>query len=155
VFPESAVKTTYWPFKSEEQWKLAMWALFPTPLPRPRAERAIVAKYAVWAKPEFCFESWGQFQRLVQQVEAKGGEWRRKVLPRNDKDPLWYPEAINFYARNSLEILKELVADVKVAEHMKWAPEKVYNSKGERLYSELWTGDWWWRKQVVISRIHH
>lgn len=33
VFPESAVKTTYWPFKSEEQWKLAMWALFPTPLP--------------------------------------------------------------------------------------------------------------------------
>jgi hypothetical protein len=31
------------------------------------------------------------------------------------------------------------MGDIKVVEHMKWAPEKVYNSKGERLYSELWT----------------
>ena len=145
----SEAEKTYWPFKNKDQWQLALWALFPTPISRPRAERAIVAKFAVWAKPESCFESWGEFRRLIQNVEEKGGKWHRKVLHRVDKDPSWYPVQVRFWERNSLDILKELVGDIKVAEHMKWAPEKVYNSKGERLYSELWTGDWWWRKQVL------
>jgi len=148
----SEYEKTYWPFKNKDQWHLALWALFPTPISRPRAERAIVAKFAVWAKPESCFESWGEFQRLIQNVEEKGGKWHRKVLQRVDRDPSWYPTEIRFWERNSLDILKELVADIKVAEHMKWAPEKVYNSKGERLYSELWTGDWWWRKQVPSAK---
>jgi hypothetical protein len=34
---------------------------------------------------------------------------------------------------------------------MKWAPEKCFNSKGERVFSELWSGDWWWRMQVYLS----
>lgn len=148
----SETERQYWPFKNTDQWKLAMWALFPTPLPKPRAELAIVAKHAVWAKPDSCFESWGAFQRLVQQVEAKGGEWRRYVIHRGDQDPMWYPVQIRFWARDSLELLKELVGDVKVVENMKWAPEKVYNSKGDRLYSELWTGDWWWKMQVLIDQ---
>jgi hypothetical protein len=151
---ESSVsEKTYWPFKNKDQWQLALWALFPTPISRPRAERAIVAKFAVWAKPGSCFESWGEFQRLIQNVEEKGGKWHRKVLHRVDRDPSWYPVQVRFWERNSLDILKELVADIKVAEHMKWAPEKVYNSKGERLYSELWTGDWWWRKQVSLTNV--
>jgi hypothetical protein len=147
----SSTERQYWPFKNRDQWKLAMWALFPTPLPKPRAELAIVAKHAVWAKPESCFESWGAFQRQVQQVEAKGGEWKRYIINRSDQDPTWYPVQIRFWARDSLEILKELVGDVKVAENMKWAPEKVYNSEGKRLYSELWTGDWWWKMQVLVD----
>jgi len=150
----SESETTYWPFKNKEQWQLALWALFPTPISRPLAERAIVAKFAVWAKPESCFESWGEFQRLVHSVEEKGGKWHCKVLHRVEKDPPWYPVEVRFWERNSLDILKELVVDIKVqAEHMKWAPEKVYNSKVERLYSEIWTRDWWWRKQVPFNNI--
>ena len=110
----SGLEKTYWPFKNKDQWQLALWALFPTPISRPRAERAIVAKFAVWAKQGSCFESWGEFQRLIQSVEEKGGKWHRKVLHRVDTDPSWYPVEVRFWERNSLDILKELVADIKV-----------------------------------------
>ena len=136
------------PFKNEAQWALAMWALYPEPLPRPRLEGFILKKNALWSDSESLFEMWGDWERRVQQVSVKGGQFEREFVLRSAGDPSWVPAALRFHKRNSLDILREIVGDVKVAEHMKWAPEKVYNSKGDRLYSELWTGDWWWRMQV-------
>lgn len=130
-----------------------MWALYPEPLSKPRLERAILKTHASWGNPECLFETWGDWESRVNQVSAKGGQWERAFVLRSEKDPSWVPEALRFHKRNSLEILKEIVGDIKVVEHMKWAPEKVYNSKGERLYSELWTADWWWRKQVNSCRL--
>jgi hypothetical protein len=147
----SVAAARFAPFKNEGQWALAMWALYPEPIPRPRLEGFILKKHALWANAESLFDTWGDWERRVQQVSQKGGQFERTFLLRSQRDPEWAPPALRFYKRNSLEILKEIVGDVKVVEHMKWAPEKVYNSKGDRLYSELWTGDWWWRIQVMIS----
>ena len=99
----------------------------------------LLKKYASWGNPECLFETWGDWESRVNQVSAKGGQWERAFVLRSEKNPHWVPEALRFHKRDSLEILKELMGDIKVVEHMKWAPEKVYNSKGERLYSELWT----------------
>ncbi len=63
--------------------------------------------------------------------------------------PPWAPLSIEYWQRDSLEVLKDIVGDVRLSSEMKWAPEKLYNTQGVRLYSELWTGDWWWEKQVV------
>jgi hypothetical protein len=49
-----------------------------------------------------------------------------------------------------MKVLKNLVVDAHLSPHMKWAPETVLNSKNERLWSELWSGDWWREKQVLI-----
>ena len=55
---------------------------------------------------------------------------------------------VQFWYRDSLDVLKEILEDVRLAKDMKWAPERLINADGERLYSELWTGDWWPRIQV-------
>jgi hypothetical protein len=35
-----------------------------------------------------------------------------------------------FWSRDALPVVKELVGDESLAKDMKWAPEKLYNSKG-------------------------
>jgi Plavaka transposase len=61
--------------------------------------------------------------------------------------PSWAPLSIEYWQRDSLEVLKDIVGDVRLASEMKWAPEKLYNTQGVRLYFELWTGDWWWENR--------
>ena len=60
----------------------------------------------------------------------------------------WVPAKILFWSRDALPVVKELVGDEALAKDMKWSPAKLYNSKGERLYSELYSGNWWWETQV-------
>jgi len=60
----------------------------------------------------------------------------------------WVPAQILFWSRDALPVVKELVGDEALAKDMKWSPAKLYNSKGERLYSELYSGNWWWETQV-------
>ena len=34
--------------------------------------------------------------------------------------------------------------------NMLWDPIEVFNCEGERIYSEMNTGSWWWEEQVFI-----
>ena len=43
--------------------------------------------------------------------------------------------------RDSMDVLKEIVADTRLAKHMKWAPEKLLNDKNQRLYMDLYSAD--------------
>ena len=58
---------------------------------------------------------------------------------------------VPFSYRDNLEVLKDIVGDVGLAKDMKWAPERLVNGDQERLYSELWTGDWWPQIQVCLQ----
>ena len=60
------------------------------------------------------------------------------------------------YLRNSLDVLKELYGRPDFVRYMKFAPGKHYlrykdaqgNPKKKTTTSEMWTGTWWWDKQV-------
>jgi hypothetical protein len=41
----------------------------------------------------------------------------------NGKAPFWAHHNISFWQRDSLEVLKSMVGDVRLAKDMKWAPE--------------------------------
>ncbi|KAG6818925.1 hypothetical protein H0H92_002401, partial [Tricholoma furcatifolium] len=54
---------------------------------------------------------------------------------------LWY--------RNTIDIIKELLGNPALREHLRYAPERVYLDKERknRMYDEMWSGDWWWETQ--------
>ena len=112
------------------------WAIIQT-----SSETGYLEEACFVEKPRVFVWNMGDWESHVNQVSAKEGQWERAFVLRSEKDPSWVSEALRFPKCDSLEILKEIVGDIKVVEHMKWAPEKVYNSKEERLYSELWTAD--------------
>jgi hypothetical protein len=141
---------SYWPFDNEIQWEFADW-IVSTGLSGEEITTGAVPKYAKWIIPECGFKSLYDFKKRIDLLPAKGSEWASKNLKPKQDSPSWVPQHIEFWIRDSLEILKGMIGDVRLAEEMKWAPEKIYNSKNERIYSELWSGDWWSDMQVIGS----
>ena len=52
------------------------------------------------------------------------------------------------------ECVEELIGNPALRDMMAYAPERAYaDAKGDnRIYDELWMGDWWWETQVST---HH
>lgn len=59
-------------------------------------------------------------------------------------------ENVELWLRNPLECIRELLGNPAFRECMKYAPERHYADRGlsKRMFSEMWTGDWWWTVQV-------
>ncbi|KEP45690.1 hypothetical protein V565_249570, partial [Rhizoctonia solani 123E] len=53
------------------------------------------------------------------------------------------------FGRNIIEIIRSLIGDWTFKEELRYSPTRVWTTKErkERLYSETWTGNWWWRMQ--------
>lgn len=65
-------------------------------------------------------------------------------------------ETFVVYKRNPVEIVRHLIGLERLNEHTKYAPERHWtltiDGRRIRVYSEMWTGEWWWRMQV---RLHY
>jgi hypothetical protein len=61
-------------------------------------------------------------------------------------------EVVTLYKRNIVEVVEDLIGNPRFANNMRYAPERQWTSsaKETRIYSEMWTGNWWWRTQVSI-----
>lgn len=53
-----------------------------------------------------------------------------------------------FYYRDPMKCVEYLLSQQLYKNDLHYAPVKEYNAGGERLYGEMWTGDWWWQTQV-------
>ena len=58
----------------------------------------------------------------------------------------WYPDI--------LSIRKYLLQWKSFASHIVWAPIQHFNCHGERVYTEMHPGTWWWNTQVLPSKSH-
>lgn len=54
------------------------------------------------------------------------------------------------FKRNILDIIRELIGNPRFKRFMRFTPERHWTSQNckFRAYSEMWTGNWWWRMQV-------
>jgi hypothetical protein len=61
-------------------------------------------------------------------------------------------ETFIVYKRCPLKIVQHLISIRRFAAHMRYAPEKHWtitiDGRRIRVFSETWTGNWWWRMQV-------
>ena len=59
-------------------------------------------------------------------------------------------EIIYLWKRNPVECIKELIGNPAFQNNLCYTPEKVYEEiEGKnRVFNEMWTGDWWWNLQV-------
>lgn len=59
-------------------------------------------------------------------------------------------EEVEVVYRDPLELIRELYGNPTYAAAMAFAPEQHWSGdcREERIYNEMWTGKWWWRRQV-------
>jgi hypothetical protein len=136
------LEKTLWPFANIEQWIMAQHLTFPTPAPIRVIKDVAIEGYCSWIIPGLGFKSVADFKSHLDKILAKGGEWQEFHVMRAPQAPPWAPPTVSFWVRDSLAVVKDIIGDVRLAKDMKWAPETLYNRKNERIYSELWTGNW-------------
>ncbi len=59
-------------------------------------------------------------------------------------------EEVELWRQDPVECIRDLIADPAFKDSLAYAPEKAYgDAEGkERIYNEMWMGDWWWDVQV-------
>ncbi|KAG8735173.1 hypothetical protein FRC10_010905 [Ceratobasidium sp. 414] len=92
----------------------------------------------------------------IKQFEAEidnlphGPGWHRETVrvPTNDGE-----EVLDLWKRDVVEIVEMLIRDRRFMRYMRFAPEKHWSSEDrvERIYNEMWSGEWWWRLQTILG----
>lgn len=59
-------------------------------------------------------------------------------------------EEVELWLRDPVECVRELFSNPAFKDKIHYKPQKTYanKSKTERVYSEMWEGQWWWKMQV-------
>jgi hypothetical protein len=95
---------------------------------------------------------WRNSEGLVADVDKlpHGPEW--SVVPLVAGQGL-HKRTVYLYKRPIIDVIRELIGNPSFRDCMRFRPERHWTTcaSGARVYSEMWTGDWWWRRQVSTS----
>lgn len=85
---------------------------------------------------------------MVDALE-RGPDWSEEVVAVTTPEG---SESFVVHKRNPVDVVRHLLGLSRLCTHMRYGPERhtMVNINGERIrvYSEMWTGEWWWRMQV-------
>ncbi len=156
-------ETIWSPFTSQCDWLFARWAKMCGPTSSAVTE--LLAIPEVWTSPCSPFDF--RFTNLRCKIVDKLGLSYRTAQELNSIIDTELPgrprfqcnvldigdERLEFYSRDILECIRSLYGDPSWAQDMAFAPERHYTSdaRTSRIYSELYTSDWWWTVQVGYS----
>ena len=88
------------------------------------------------------FESVRQYVFAKDELTGCLAEWHMASIESPGK------EAVSYYFKDSLAILQEILENKELADQCTYAPKREYNSEGERIYTDMYSGDFWWNMQV-------
>jgi hypothetical protein len=99
------------------------------------------------------FRSGAALRDRMEQLPQHGPRWIARDIAPDYGSPSQTPVLLY---RDPVDAIKYLLARPALAEHLEFAPRKVWEDRTQqsRLYSEMWTGNWWWRTQVWARVVH-
>ena len=127
------------PFETIEQWRLCR-TVVEEDIGQRMCDRMLQRDIFV---PNAKISNAKQLNKLVAALGADGLDcpWQENWIEIEGRTtPFWY--------RNPLSGIRYILGHTPFKEDLCYAPVRERASNGERLYSEMWTGDWWWRTQV-------
>jgi hypothetical protein len=86
---------------------------------------------------------------LIKDIDKLpcGPEWEMKTKPLEGNTG---KQTVEWYKRDTLDLVKMLLCSIKLSERMDWAPHKHYTSrdKTKRQYGDMKKSKVWWDVQV-------
>ncbi|KAH9927362.1 uncharacterized protein B0H18DRAFT_875767 [Fomitopsis serialis] len=140
----------YGPFADNEEWELAKWLIKNIGhtqtehfLKLPIIQRRVQPGYR-------------NKDTLLRSVDSlpNGADWQCELVELlgdiTDLDGKAMKETVEFWFRDPLECIRELIGNPTFRDAMKYAPERHFVDKNgkTRVISEMSTADWWWNLQV-------
>ena len=62
---------------------------------------------------------------------------------------------LGFFYRNVLDCLRYLLRQIAYHEDLVDAPRNEYDQRGQRIYAEMHTADWWWDLPVLLRSLFY
>lgn len=99
------------------------------------------------------YSSTAEMHRIVDDLPCRAGQWQVRSLTFHDRQN----EEFVFRYRDIVGAIKSLWSDPDLQDQLVFAPKRVWRDKErhERVYSEMWTGKWWWKIQVRQHCSYH
>ena len=91
-------------------------------------------------------------RKKIDQMEDGLGvdSWKKSRLENIAWNQQHGKEPIELWHRDIIECAKWLLRQPAYAEHLSFAPQQQFDERGGRVYSKMYTADWWWEWQVRI-----
>ncbi|KAJ7684249.1 hypothetical protein DFH06DRAFT_1072814 [Mycena polygramma] len=146
-------KAPWAPFEDEDDWKLARW-LSKAGLSGGNINEFLeLEKIKGGAQP-----SYHNTRSFFQKIDAlpTGPEWTCEFFEvtgdEKDAHGRFRTEQVEFWKRDPVECIKELMGNAAFRDKMRYAPIRVYRDEAgtRREFNEMWTGDWWWNLQELL-----
>ncbi|PPQ82936.1 hypothetical protein CVT26_004943 [Gymnopilus dilepis] len=143
----------WYPFESKEEWELAKWIMSSGISQAKTNDFLKLSSVRKGINPAF-HNSRSFYQRIDALPE--GPEWTcsplRIVGDRLDENGNPWTEDVDLWHRDPIACIKELIANPAFKDAMAYAPYRVFRDAEamNREYSEMWTGEWWWRLQALL-----
>ncbi|KAH7906526.1 hypothetical protein BJ138DRAFT_1137941 [Hygrophoropsis aurantiaca] len=148
------------PFRDEDEWELARFLM--KNLGQTKIDEFL--KLPIAKKHGLSFTTARAFLQRIDALRT-GPEWTCEIIDiagdRTGDDGKIVHESVELWKRDPVECVKELIGNPLFREVISYVPERAYTDEGgqNRIYDEMWTGDWWWKTQenlppgVVIAPV--
>ncbi|CDO76939.1 hypothetical protein BN946_scf185006.g21 [Trametes cinnabarina] len=142
------------PFADMEEWELAEW-LITSGLSQTAIEEYLKLNITRGrTKPSYMTNY--TFMQKVDGLPTQSAGWKVEVMEAmGDKlgdDGKPKTERIELWSRDIVECVKELMGSATLCDSLAYAPTRQYvDEEGqERLYDNMWSGNWWWDVQTAL-----
>ncbi|KAJ7782948.1 hypothetical protein B0H16DRAFT_1658373 [Mycena metata] len=141
------------PFDNEDDWNLARWLRKAGVSGGNIDEFLKLNKIKDGAKP-----SYHNTRAFLQKIDAlpSGPEWECEIFDvrgdEKDASGAFKTEEVEFWKRNPVDCIRELMGNAAFRDQMHYAPHRKYRDEAgtRREYDEMWTGEWWWKLQELL-----
>ncbi|KAI0054653.1 hypothetical protein BV25DRAFT_1873302 [Artomyces pyxidatus] len=146
ILGDSDPNNVYRPFPDKGAWDIAEWAkeLGPTS----NAFTKLMKINTVRDNLDLPYRTAQDLNEIIdKKLPARPAFKREYVVVGGEKYPLYY--------RDPMECIKALYGDPEFTPYLTFAPQRHYVDEDQtmRLYSDMYTGKWWWRTQAAIKKV--
>jgi len=92
------------------------------------------------------FRSITEFYKRLDDIQATQAAWLECDI--EDRKGQFKCKA---WMRDPMAVLQEILDNPMIKDKVVWAPRKMYDQAGNRVYTDLYTTDWWWEMQVSTT----
>ncbi|KAJ3493238.1 hypothetical protein NLJ89_g11065 [Agrocybe chaxingu] len=146
ILPEAeAPGNPFAPFATEMDWRVARWVV-QDGIGHKSFDRFLEIP-GLREKLGLSFKNIREIHQTIDNdIPDRAGIWKTEDLFFDDAPDV--PYTIRY--RNPLEAIMSLWGDPSLAKHLVYRPQKVFTDEDRtsRVYTEMWTGDWWNGVQV-------
>jgi hypothetical protein len=138
---EEGLLTDPWrPFHTLDDFKLANWFIT-SKVPRSRIDEYFSIGLAKSSSP--CFRSAYKLDQFINGLDPYRHflEWHEGTYTHDGNRS-------TFFYRDIVQSVEYLLSQPAYREDVVYVPVREYDEAGERLYSEMHMGNWWWETQV-------